>query len=1092
MSIVDFKKLFISTLVLFCVPLAGFAQDEETDADAAAAATAADDDAAEEREADEITVTGSRVKRSTYSSIAPLQVITGQMSREVGLIDPATILQESTSASGLQIDLTFQGFVLDNGPGATNIDLRGLGIGRTLVLIDGRRAAPAGVEGAPYAADLSLIPASLVQQYDVLLDGASSIYGSDAVAGVTNIILRKDFDGLELESYTSSPDQSGGLQNTISVAYGKNFDRGFFGVAVEYEKDDPVTLGQRSWTADCTRHVEIDENGMIRHTDLWYQQNYGMRTTDCTSAILAGRIQLDDLRAYTGSFDPGPGSIYYTPGFSNTGIPNFSDGNNAFLPGGLDGDGDGMQDISYIDYDLDPLEDQAHLFPEFESLSAMAYGEYTLEGEMNLTPFFEIQHNKRKVFADSGHYQFFPWVPPDNAYNICNPNGVNGMDCAVAWNDHYAQQTVIDRFLAEYQDTPQNLGLGVNGPVGGMWVRPIVRVVGDRTLNNVEVYQTRFVAGLRGDLPNFNPGPLEDWSFELSVVTASSKGDSHRPGIREDWLNDSIYTSVVDPSTGNVVCGEDSTGDGIPDGFNADGRACVPVNLWAPSLYQGIVGDLATQAERDYLFDSRDFKTDYDQTVWSAFLTGDVFQMPAGPVLGVVGFEYRTDEINSIPDEVARDGLFFGFFADGGAVGEKFTREYYAELEFPLLANVAAAKELNFNISGRRTTDQYYGTGTTYSAKLGWRPIDSLLIRATSGTSFRAPNLRENFLLGQSGFNTYFDPCGIPEAALDPFTGYDPALDTREAHVLANCLANGVNPTTTDFGGFNSYSVEISTGGATDIKEETSDSYSYGFVWDQPFFEAFDLTIGMTFYEIDISDSIVEPSGQFIINDCYNSINQNSAFCSRISRNAATQRIDLLDSGFINRDQKLVSGYDVNILYSQNITMFERPIDLNFDLVLNHPKEASDTFIDVDGNPDYDDDAGEWGYPDWRGTLSMRADVGDYRFTWQTRYISDVNTDPLSFDEFDDVTGLSDTCLGPPTDVLCKDVGFADDYFVHAVSLYYRGDVWTIGGGVRNVFNEAPPEVDPDEVFSVRNVPLGVGYDLNGRTFFLNIAANFQ
>ena len=134
MSIVDFKKLFISTLVLLSVPLLGLAQDEDTDAAAMAEAEA--EDQAEERVAEEIVVTGSRIKRDTYSSIAPLQIITGQMSREAGLIDPATILQESTAGGGQQIDLTFNGFVLDNGPGSTTIDLRGLGAGRTLVLIE--------------------------------------------------------------------------------------------------------------------------------------------------------------------------------------------------------------------------------------------------------------------------------------------------------------------------------------------------------------------------------------------------------------------------------------------------------------------------------------------------------------------------------------------------------------------------------------------------------------------------------------------------------------------------------------------------------------------------------------------------------------------------------------------------------------------------------------------------------------------------------------------------------------------------------------------------------------------------------------------
>jgi len=110
---------------------------------------------------EEVVVTGSRIKRSTFDSIAPLQIISGDISREVGLIDPADILQDSTMATGQQIDSTFQGFVLDNGPGASTLSLRGLGTGRTLLLMNGRRIGPAGVEGAPTAADLNLLPGSL-------------------------------------------------------------------------------------------------------------------------------------------------------------------------------------------------------------------------------------------------------------------------------------------------------------------------------------------------------------------------------------------------------------------------------------------------------------------------------------------------------------------------------------------------------------------------------------------------------------------------------------------------------------------------------------------------------------------------------------------------------------------------------------------------------------------------------------------------------------------------------------------------------------------------------------------------------------------
>ena len=116
--------------------------------------------------------------------------------------------------------------------------------------------------------------------------------------------------------------------------------------------------------------------------------------------------------------------------------------------------------------------------------------------------------------------------------------------------------------------------------------------------------------------------------------------------------------------------------------------------MYAPSLYEGVVGDFATQAERDYLFDAREFDTDYEQTIFGASMAGDLYELPGGSVQASIGVEYRKDEIKSMPDAVARDGLFFGYFSDGGAVGEKDMKELFVEVEAPLLANKQLAKEL--------------------------------------------------------------------------------------------------------------------------------------------------------------------------------------------------------------------------------------------------------------------------------------------------------------------------------------------------------------------------------------------------------------
>ena len=136
---------------------------------------------------------------------------------------------------------------------------------------------------------------------------------------------------------------------------------------------------------------------------------------------------------------------------------------------------------------------------------------------------------------------------------------------------------------------------------------------------------------------------------------------------------------------------------------------------------------------------------------------------------------------------------------------------------------------------------------------------------------------------------------------------------------------------------------------------------------------------------------------------------------------------------------------------------------------------------------------GEWGFPDWNVRTGMRFEYDDLRFTWETRYLSSVKQDAAGVDDFDDaITGFSDACAGPPTDVLCRDYADASNYFLHNASVYYFGDMWTFGGGIRNVFNEAPPEIDDNEpVSSINNTPIGYGYDLNGRTYFVNVAVNF-
>ncbi len=1089
-----------------------FAQDsdaQEALATAALAAAEAEDD--EERVIDEVVVTGSRLKRDTYTSIAPLQIISGQVSREVGLMDAGDILQESTAAAGQQIDLTFNGFVLDNGPGQTNINLRGLGGGRTLVLINGRRVAPAGVEGAPTSPDLGLVPSSLVQQYDLLLDGASSIYGSDAVAGVANIIMRKDFDGFELEAFHETPHHSGGVQNTLSVTWGKNWDRGFIGFGAEHTKQDRVSLEQRPWTAGCDRHAEIDENGNVRSQSVWQEVLRKMPWDDCKGG--------PDLFTNFGSAAEGfSESLFYTPGTTNMGVPNWSDWSESAI---IDLNNDGVADVNFRDYSLTDKEQFRDLFGERKSTSAMLFGEYTFEGEANITPFFELQYGRRQSNSNNGAAPLFRAIPANNPFNPCNPNGVRGVDCGLGHDQLLTNPDFLDDFVLAAQPfgaafgptfgdlcaffglvpcSPESIGalgvLGLNGPVGAVGsTQHIVYVEGDRNNSDVDIDQLRSVLGVRGDLPGLSFGSVENWSFEIAGVFSSSSGTSVRRGIRGDLLDHALGVNSI----GGATPCQNDTGAALPFGAEA---GCVPVDLFAPSLLEPYVsqgsvnGNFASQAERDYLFDTREFETEYKQTILTGYVTGDVFELPGGTAAIGIGYEYRKDDLESLPNEVAANGLFAAFSVDEGAIGDKDQNEFFIEAELPLLAGVPGFEELTLNLSTRYTDDEIYGGAWTESIKLGWRPVESLLLRGTFGSSFRAPNLRELFLANQTGFNNaFFDPCYVPLSAIDDASQlYDAALDQRDPVLLANCRANGVDPTLANRNGETTYPVEIRSGGALDLSAEESESWTAGFVYDLPF-NSLDLTIGVSYYEIEIADSIIEPSANFIVADCYGSATGNSAFCNRITRDLTDPTdpmIELIDEGFINRDRENARGVDLNLTFSDTWTVFNRPIDVTVDMRANRQLERSTLFVNTEGVRDFNEFQGSFGFPPWKGRSIVQFNYDDWRLSWETNYLGSMEQRPEFRDEFDDaISGISDTCFGAPSDVLCKNIGFAENYFRHAVSLFYRGDTWTVGGGIRNVFEEEPPFVDGAEVFAINNAPIGVGYDLQGRTYFMNVAYDF-
>lgn len=1135
------KKYLLQSTVIAGLAAIGFsapayAQDSGNDPDDAPVELI--EEVEEEEELDTVVVTGSRLKRDTFSSTAPIQVITADNAAQEGLFSAVEILQTNAAASGQQIDSTFQGFVLDNGPGSETINLRALGANRTLVLINDRRIGPSGAEGSPTQPSVNLIPNTMIQRIDLLLDGASAVYGSDAVAGVVNVILRNDYDGLEVEGFADTPEQGAGQDYFIGARYGVNGDRGFIGGAVEYNFQDPWTAADRDFLSNnglgCETFREITESGEVRINDISDREldDFFGNTSNpgpCRPTRLTQRFV---------TLDGGFGSIYYQPGVNNTGIGlGFSESGLFGVP--IDGNNDGVPDVEFANFSPNGQQSEIQqIANEQDQFSIFLNGELTFEGDNTNTAYFEFLHVDRSIEAIGQQPQLFPTVPGSNPFNPCNT--INN-DCGAAFNSIITDPNYIEDFanflnsdLNPFGTTncfglpfeacsPANFGL--LRPTGvDIDVIPVVGVLGDRNQVNVNLAQSRIVAGLRGDLPAFNFGPLNDWSYDLTANYSDSDGSSVRTGIRADRLNLAIG---INPNTGATLSAPCEGADTI---FADVGAGCVPVDLFAESLLNTAAGgDFATQAERDFLFDDRTFDTKIDQLVLSAIVQGDLFELPGGEVKLLLGAEYREDSIDSQPNDVANDGLLFGFFSDGGAVGSVTNRELFAEASIPLGTGNVGLRELNLDLAGRITDNEFYGTNATYSVKAGWRPIDSLLLRATLGTSFRAPNTRELFLRAQTGFNNAFaDICAVPaEAFQADINGngvFDSTLDPRNQTIRDNCLADGVDPTS--FRANNPvYSIEVESGGVAnggipgfeDLDPETSRSFTVGGSFEQPWFDSFDATFGVTYFNLEVEDSIFEVNAPFVVNSCYaGEANLGSRFCDLFSRGADGD-IDLVQTPFLNLNSDDAEFIDYNFQFSRDdIALFERDWDIfGRAQVSQYISRTQELVANADGDINFNEQVGEFGVPEWTGQGTLGIQQERWTAAWTTRFIDsvaaaeevdmpidpDANNRLLAVDgftnPFDDVNtfngaGSTVTCLGPDFgDENCRTVSTAPDYFVHNLSLSYRGDDWNLIVGVNNVFDNAPPLVSAREVFSINNVPVGNGYDLQGREYFARIRKTF-
>lgn len=353
---------------------------------------------------DRVVVTGSRIARDAFTSSSPITVITAESAQLEGLVDTADILQGSTVASGsTQINNQFGGFVVEGGTGVNTVSLRGLGAQRSLVLLNGKRPGPAGTRGQVGAFDLNVIPDSIISRVEILKDGASSIYGSDAVAGVANIITRSSIDKPELTAQVNDPEDSGGRSYQINGAFGLDFDwGGTLMVAAEYENRAALKRGDRSWSR-CNKELALDPvtGNIIDRQDRSILAGGPLEGCNGTNiyfnTVIAGATRY--IPSPTGNtVGPIPG---YRPRFNPSYLTS---------PTGQAYYEDVLNSEKYLEGDILSAVERTSLYAKYDQ--DIAGMQWSTEALMT-----------RRETASRQWRQFFPLIAPNNQYDVATgPN----------------------------------------------------------------------------------------------------------------------------------------------------------------------------------------------------------------------------------------------------------------------------------------------------------------------------------------------------------------------------------------------------------------------------------------------------------------------------------------------------------------------------------------------------------------------------------------------------------------------------------------------------------------------------------------------
>ena len=914
----------------------------------------------QQQQVEEVVVTGSRIVRRDYEANSPLQTVDSsafEAQNSIAIETTLNRLPQFVPAAQGMTQLQDQSQMTDNfttlTAGASTISLRGLGSNRNLVLLDGYRAVPIN---ATMAVDLNSIPASAIERVEVITGGASSVYGADAVAGVVNFILKKDFEGLDLDVQTGAMQNGAGAESRASALFGVSSadNRGNIMVGLELAKRDAIHADDTDFWHDALRDGTTYPTQLI-YTGPYYSVNAGNAPLRTTFDGIFDQATPGAIMPNAG--DPtrvGGGNIYwnedgtlYTGGasFSNNTSTGATAGayryNGATYTSRTNANVPGDYPFRYINNEGAIVQ---HILPfeaniPLDRSSVFGRASYDMSDKISAyAQLLSVSSETRRYFTDSpaiggwglvglhGDGVYGPSVVSlglDGLPNTGDPGedmttnagylagGQYGLDCAAVGGCSKSEAFPVSPELAALLDSrpdPEanwsfNYGMDF-GDFGapGNYYRSI--------FSESRTNQLSF--GLNGRLDAI------DGTWDVVASKGQAKLDVHLEG----------YASLTRVRT---VLGSPNWGYG----FFAQGNSGTPGNGFSGGIstctsgvpvFNRNHGDISQDC-LDAMYVTLNHQSEMDQKFVEGNVQGRAFNMPAGEARFSAGVHARTNSYYYIFDPLQTENSFNdnpeGFPADN-TKGKTSVNEIYGEMLLPLIEGKKGAEHLNLELGYRYSDYDLQGGVGTYKALIDWGITDTLRFRGGRQLATRAPNIAELFQANTQSWSVTIggEPCSTNNIGIA--YGANPAVNPNAAAVRQLC-SEIMGPVSAEY-----YSAAqqaqinpvvwlpfVDATGNPQVNPEEAKTLTAGIVWSPN--TQYDMLNGLNltvdYYDIKITDMISVEGALTVYEKCLSAASnptydpQNPA-CLKIHRNPVTGTATTTTVSYVNAAFAEVSGID--------------------------------------------------------------------------------------------------------------------------------------------------------------------------------------